>query len=111
MTTDVTLSSVGRAIKNRESSFDHFFPLFEDQSCSCPRQYRSRTGKSRLFSQKCSSSSVSGCRVKRILSDFHGREYVFGSSTVTSTSTWPKLTRRKRSVVRNASLCGWPLLS
>src|SRR5213593_610813 len=95
----------------RESGFHHCFSFDVPPPCSCARQYRSRIGRSRLFSQRCSSSSVSGCRVKRIVSDFHGREYAFGSSNVTSTSMWPKLTRRNRSVVRNASVCGWPLLS
>ena len=47
----------------------------------------------------------------RIVADFHGFEYAFGSLMVTSTSMWPKLRRWKRSVVRSASVCGWPLLS
>src|SRR5690242_14434096 len=118
-----TLNSRARILLNESSAVDlksacvretpgyHCFPLVGDVAFSCPRQYRSRIGRSRLFSQRCSSSSVSGCRVKRIVSDFHGREYAFGSSIVTSTSIWPKLTRRKRSVVRRASVWGWPLLS
>src|SRR4029434_2304025 len=94
---------------HRGCCFDHCFSFVP--ACSCARQYRSRMGKSRLFSQRCSISSVSGCRVKRIVSDFHGREYAFGSSIVTSTSMWPKFTRRKRSGGRRGSVGGWPLLA
>src|SRR5207249_7856463 len=99
-------------IRRQMASFVfHCFPFVGVPACSCALQYRSRIGRSRLFSQRCSSSSVSGCRVNRIVSDFHGREYALGSSIVTSTSMWPKLTRRKRSDVRSASVCGCPLLS
>ncbi len=40
-----------------------------------------------------------------------GAGYAFGSSIVTTVSIAPKLVRRKRSVVRSASVWGWPSLS
>src|SRR5439155_26778558 len=51
----------GPAHQNCESCFLYCFPFVDAPACSCLRQYRSRTGRSRLFSQRCSSSSVSGC--------------------------------------------------
>src|SRR5262249_31243375 len=95
----------------RDSCSHGCFPPTDGAACSCARQYCCRLVRSLLFSHRCSSNSVSGCRSKCIVSDFQGREYAFGSSTVTSRSIRPKLILWKRSVSRSASVCGWPLLS
>ena len=47
----------GPAHQNCESCVPYCFPFVDAPACSCLRQYRSRTGRSRLFSQRCSSSS------------------------------------------------------
>src|SRR2546422_1513261 len=101
----------GNAKCDRKSSSHHCFPVVGGVAWSRPCQYCCRLPRSRLFSQRCSSSSVSGCRSNRIVSAVQGREYALGSSMVTASSMRPKLIRRNRSVIRSASVCGWPWLS